>query len=268
MSRLFASLCRWKMSVIFSLPGPQRGSIGAIAHSIKMNYDICRIRGKAQARTCPPMLLSWMPEHLREVLRSAPRPPSPKLPGLSWESSPALPMPDHSRSRCPPRALWPHMSSPTPFPPSWPTRSQPSRGAHWRGGPPLNPAIPWRPPPSRDLWEDSGNLYPPPPPGFPAAPTPTAGLGASGPPSGRLHEAAWAWLGRLCWSVPGLTTTPGLRVAMTESVISPERKAVWRGSWRRRRYGTGKPWGKPNALARRRGSAPFGPPRPRPQRRC
>lgn len=28
----------------------------------------------------------------------------------------------------PPRALWPHMSSPTPFPPSWPTRSQPSRG--------------------------------------------------------------------------------------------------------------------------------------------
>lgn len=96
----------------------------------------------------------------------------------------------------PPRALWPHMSSPTPFPPSWPTRSQPSRGliggaAHPRT-PPFHAAR--RLPPSRDLLEDSSNLCPPPPPGFPAAPTPTTGPGASGLPSGGLHEAAWAWL--------------------------------------------------------------------------
>lgn len=133
---------------------------------------------------------SWVSKLLLKVLQSH---QTPKLPqrGLSPESFPAQQATDHSGK--PPSASF---GGPTPFPPSRPTRSQPSLsllGVHQRGGPLLNPTILSRPPPA---WNNQAGsrerVAAPAPRASPPPQSPQLALSASGPR--RRHCASeWAW---------------------------------------------------------------------------
>lgn len=173
-----------------------------------------------------------MPSHavvwgIEAPSRGAPWPPSPKLAelGLSRETSPALPVRDHSRSRPPPltaeRARWPHMSSPTPFPPSGPTRSQPSltlsgltRGAPQPRTPPFRPAR--RP---HEATSQTPGICDRPRPRESRPPQrPEPASGAPGPRPASLCDRPRGAGRRALPESPWLTTTLGLTVDMTEPV--------------------------------------------------
>lgn len=123
------------------------------------------------------------------MLRSSPWPPSPKLPELrlSQESSPALPVPDHSGSRSPASPhLMPsgrtcqaqrHFHFPGPHAVS-------PLGAHWRGSPPRTPPFHPARRPLGSAGQIPGTCDGPRPRASAATPTPRpprAGLCASGP---------------------------------------------------------------------------------------
>lgn len=97
----------------------------------------------------------------------------------------------------PPRALWPHMSSPTPFPPSWPTRSQPSRGfiggaAHPEPRHSMPPAA-LQGPPGRFQ-----EPVPAPAPGLPRGPNAHSRPGRLRAPERRASRGRVGLAGRLC----------------------------------------------------------------------